>query len=63
LARDKPEASMVPCGTLPSLPESLKARPGKDQANYILATWGEAVEVFADCRVKNLALIEWIRKE
>jgi len=54
---------MVACGTLPSLPASITARSGKEQAEYILNAWGDTVEIHADCRIKQAALTEWIRQE
>lgn len=54
---------MVACGVLPGLPPALTARSGKEQAEYLLNAWGDAVETHADCRIKQAALAEWIRQE
>ncbi len=61
--RSKPEASMVACGELSGLPPTLTARSGKEQAEYLLNAWSDAVEAYAACSIKQAALTEWIRQD
>jgi hypothetical protein len=45
------------------LPASITARSGKEQAEYILNVWSESVQIHADCKIKQAALVEWIRAD